>query len=225
MNKEKYYTYKLDMLILNVMATVLIIVLYILSTIFYKKPLYINMNTVILMFLWLILHEIIHAIGFYLKKEVNFKNIIFGIFLEKGVLYCVCKQEIKKKTIMLSLLLPLITIGIITLILGYIIKNETLIILSLVNISGSIGDIMMYIFMKKLPKDIKYLDLDDPTSFTIISEKDIGNIKTLGLKLIDQGIYDKKIMYPKDKKLITITRISKITIIILLLIYILNLIV
>ena len=51
---------------------------------------------------------------------------------------------------------------------------------------------MMYIFMKKLPKDIKYLDLDDPTSFTIISEKDIGNIKTLGLKLIDKGIYDKK---------------------------------
>lgn len=224
MKKEKYYTYTLDTVILNVLALVLVFALIIIVGFTYPGNLLaIDMNDIIIMILWMILHEIIHAIGFFSSKTVKKENVTMGMFLEKGIFYCMCKQEIPKKTILFSLVLPLTTIGIITLILGYIFSSSLLVFLSIVNISGCIGDIMMTIFMFKLPKDIKYLDLDDPTSFTIISKEDISNVKTLGIIKKDSGIYDKSKMYAKNKKKIDISKMSLIFLISMIVIYILTL--
>jgi len=101
------------------------------------------------MFIWLIIHELLHGLGFILFNEVNPKNITLGMFLEKGVFYCMCKQKISKKVILTSLLFPLTIIGIITLIIGMIINNYELVCLSILNIVSAIGDIMMTIYFLK----------------------------------------------------------------------------
>ena len=221
MEKEKYYTYTLDTVVLNILAFIVAIILIILVSLTYPSGFfYIDMNGFMLMILWLILHEIIHMIGFMSSKDVKKENITTGMFLEKGIFYCMCKQEIPKKVILFSLLLPLTTIGIITLILGYIFSSSLLVFLSVINISGCIGDIMMTIFMLKLPKDIKYLDLDDPTSFTIISKEDISNVKVMGIVKKESGIYDKENMYAKNKKKIDISKMSLIMLIVIIVLYI-----
>jgi hypothetical protein len=207
MSKEKninYYTYSLNMTILNILAIILFIlvsvIVYILE---YKDNYYITIsltNLFILIFIWLTIHELLHGLVFLIFKSVKLKNITLGMFLEKGVFYCMCKQKIDKRIILTSLLFPLTFIGITTLIIGMIINSYVLVFLSITNIVSAIGDIVMTIFFLKCPNDIIYLDLDDCTSFTVLSNKNIDNIKVPGITLKDKGIYDPKVMYSKEKK-------------------------
>ena len=138
-----------------------------------------------------------------------------GILLEKSICYCMCKQLISKKRILISLLMPLIFIGIITLIIGIFINDMTLIVLSILNISGCSGDIIMFMFAVKLPNDIKYYDLDDPTSFNIMTNKEI-NPKPFGLKLMGIDDYNEEIIKAKENKKITISKWSSIILLILI---------
>ena len=215
MSKEKkYYTYSLNMTILNILAIILLIlvsvIVYILE---YKDNYYMTTsltNLFILMFIWLIIHELLHGIGFLIFKRVKLKNITLGMFLEKGVFYCMCKQKIDKRIILTSLLFPLTFIGIITLIIGMIINSYVLVLLSITNIVSAIGDIVMTIFFLKCPNDIIYLDLDDCTSFTVLTNKNIDSIKVPGITLKDKGIYNPKVMYSKDKRRIVISKLSYI---------------
>lgn len=223
----KFYTYKLNMVILNILAIILFIILISIMSILYPNELleFIDSNTIsflCLYMLWIIIHEFIHYIGFMIWKEVDNKNLVLGMKLESSICYCMCKQEINKKVILFSLLLPFTIIGVITLIIGIIINNIALMLLSIFNIVGSIGDIVMTFHFLRLPNDIKYLDLDDPTSFTVISDKDISNIKTIGIKLKDTLEYNKEIIYPKDKRKIVISKLSYVVIVLIILILILS---
>lgn len=229
MNKEKkinYYTYTLNMTILNILAIILFIIIDSLVFIIERHDNYtITMPMTIffiLMFIWLIIHELLHGIAFSLFKEVNNKNITFGMFLEKGVFYCMCKQNIGKKVILTSLLFPITIIGFITLIIGMIINNYELVFLSILNIVSSIGDIVMTIYFLKCPKDIIYLDLDDCTSFTVLSTKSLDDIKVPGIILAKKGIYNKKKMIAKDKRKIVISKLSYLLLITILILIIIS---
>ena len=219
MNKEKnknknitYYTYTLNMTILNILAIILFILLgglvYLLE---YQDSYTINLSMTwlfILMSIWLIIHELLHGIGFAIFKEVKKENITFGMYLEKGVFYCMCKQNITKKIILTSLLFPITIIGFLTLIIGMIINNYELVFLSILNIVSSIGDIVMTIYFLKCPNDIIYLDLDDCTSFTVLSHTSLDNIHIPGIILHQKGIFNKKKMISKDKRKIVISKLS-----------------
>ena len=133
MNKDnlRYYTYQLDMNVLNIFAillfVIMMVVVYFVGYGFSGITDYDLLLLFIFMFIWLMIHEVFHGIGFALFKEVNRKNIVFGMALEKGVFYCMCKQKICKKVIFTSLLFPVTIIGIITMILGIIINNGMLV--------------------------------------------------------------------------------------------------
>lgn len=221
-----YYTYTLNMTILNVLAIILFLIV---GSIVYlieindNYTITLSMNNFfILMFIWLIIHELLHGIGFLIFKEVKLKNITLGMTIEKGVFYCMCKQNIGKKVILTSLLFPITIIGFITLIIGMIINNYELVFLSILNIVSSIGDIVMIIYFLKCPSDIIYLDLDDCTSFTVISNKSLDNIKVPGIVLSKKGIYNPKILYSKDKRRIVISKLSYILLGIILILVIIS---
>ena len=222
--KTKFYTYKLNMTILNILSIVLMIVVGTIVLFIERNDSYditMSFGLFILMFIWLIIHELLHGVGFAIFKEVSIKNLSLGMFLEKGVFYCMCKQKITKKVILTSLLFPLSIIGIITLIIGMVINSYTLVFLSVANIVSSIGDIVMTIYFLKTPNDIIYLDLDDCTSFTVLSSKSLDNIKVLGIELDKTGEYNPKEMVSKDKRKIVI---SKLSYILLIIVFILSLI-
>ncbi len=216
-----YYTYKLNLFLLNILDFVLLIFLFILTYFLTGNldVLNIQMSWIVILIFWLILHEILHGIGFLILGKVKFKNVIFGAELEKGIFYCMCKEKISKLNILISLVFPLFFIGIFTYIIGLITNNNLLLLLSIFNIAGSIGDIVMTFDILLMPKDIKYLDLDDSTSFTILSKNDLKNKKYLGLILDDNGIYTSSLK-AKDYKRLKISKTSIIILAILILLII-----
>lgn len=140
--------------------------------------------TCLFMIPWLILHELLHSFS-YVIHGANFKNITYGMSLEKSILYCLCKQNITKKNILCSLLSPLIWIGIVTYILGILVGSETLILLSIINISGSVGDLVMFFFILKL-NDVEFSEFDNPTAFGIYTKQNLEGKKVFGLRYLEK---------------------------------------
>lgn len=141
-------------------------------------------ETCILVFPWLMSHELLHGFS-YMIHGAKLKNITYGICLEKSILYCLCKQNISKKNILWSLFFPIFWIGIVTYILGIFFGNVTLILLSILNISGCAADLVMFFFLLKL-KNIEFSEFDNPFAFAIYTEEDISNKKTFGLRFVEK---------------------------------------
>lgn len=216
----KYYKYKMRMGLLNVLAVIVMVIALTIYYLIFKEYSFSSLF-IVYFFLWMILHEIIHGLTFMAFKEVNPKNVVFGAKLESGIFYCMCKQPIRKKVILTSLVMPLILIGFVTLIPAIIFDLKMLGILSLFNIGGAIGDIVMTLMFLKLPKDIKYTDLDDCEGFVVLSEEDLKNNRYFGLELVECGNYDEDVK-PKDFKKIDCSRFSIIAFIISIIILILD---
>ena len=137
--------------------------------------------------MYLFLHEILHSLA-YVIYGGKYNKITYGIALELGVLYCLCKQNISKNNILHSLMYPFVIIGIITYIISIIYNLPILLWLSIFNISGCSGDIIMFMFISKL-KNIEFSEMDDPISFAIYTSEDISKIKHYGLEYL--GAEDK----------------------------------
>lgn len=149
--------------------------------------LYSGFNFVIFLILYIfymILHELLHSVA-YIFMGAKYDKVIYGAALEKGVLYCLCKQNISKKNILISLLAPFISIGIVTFIISFVISSPYLLFLSIFNLSGCAGDVIMFLFISRLSKDIEFSEFDDPISFGLYSDKDLSRVKPFGLNYID----------------------------------------
>ena len=191
MNK-KYYLFKMKMGPLTMVSFILFFIMigltYLLGYI--ESINYVlSMNIFLLLiiyFSYLFLHELLHSFA-YVIYGGKYNKITYGISLELGVLYCLCKQNISKKNILHSLMYPFIFIGIITYIISIIFNLPILLWLSIFNISGCSGDIIMFIFISKL-KNIEFSEMDDPISFAIYSKNDVSKISHYGLEYIGEKV-------------------------------------
>ncbi len=212
MKKEskKYYIFRYKMELLNLLSFLFFILLAILTyCIFSDYGNIFNAKTtdlrdlkfllfVIFMFGWLFLHELLHAIS-YIINGASIKNIETGIELEKGILFCSCEEYITKKNIMISAAVPLVVIGIITYPISILINNPYLAIYSIMNITGSVGDLALLHFLRNMPSDMKFREFDDPTAFCISSSKDISKMETSCIKLEEIIEDDQKITKCKSR--------------------------
>ena len=182
--KKYYYLFKMNTVFLNGFSFALIILVCLIYYLIYQENsldiLSENINIVMVVYLpYLVLHELLHSLA-YVIYGADFKNITYGVHLEKGVLCCLCKQNITKKNILHSLLYPFIIIGVITLIIGLIVDYPLLVILSLVNISGCSGDLLMFYHLRKLD-DFKFSEYNDPIAFGLYTNDDLSNLNMIGL--------------------------------------------
>lgn len=173
------------------------------------------------MFLWMVLHEIIHGI-FYILMGAKFKNITFGMALEKGIFYCKCGEDIDKKNILISVIAPFVLLGVIPFILGILTSSFTLLFLAIINISGCGGDIMVFFFFLGREKSCQFREIGDSTTFLLSTQEDMLQKKFLGVK-VNQVIKDGEII-EETKQKVTITKVSKIVLVLLLFVLILSLI-
>lgn len=222
--KKKYYLFKMNGLFLNIISIIIFIVMCIITYLIYREKVYYMIGipmriSVLLMIPYLILHELVHSFS-YIIHGANFKNITYGMHLDKGIMCCLCKQNITKKNILLSLLYPFVTIGIITYILGIILNNYILIILSIVNISGCSGDLIMFYDLLKI-KNFEYSEYDDPMAFGLYSYDDLSKLKLTGLEYVG----DKQELEKNDLKKVTVSKISIAMIIIFFVFAIINVLV
>lgn len=216
----KYYRYSMNMKKLNIICLLLFIPLFI---VIYVMDIfnYMNLTFFLLYLFWMFLHEFIHGFGFSLSNGIKHKNIVYGACLEKGIFYCMCKEKIKKNDIIISLLLPFFLIGIITFFLGLYFNNNILVLLSLFNIVGCVGDLAMFFSFLKLP-DFSYVDLDDCTGFVLISDSVLSKYKLFCVDLVEIGNYTNLGVAHEYKKF-TISKLSVIIFVLLILFLILDL--
>jgi len=215
--KKDYYLFRMNTFFLNGFSFVIIILCLILFFSIYGDDsidiLNKNLNLVLILYLpYLIIHELLHSVA-YVIYGAKFKNITYGIHLEKGVLCCLCKQNINKKNILFSLMYPFVFIGVLSLIIGILINSPLLVILSLTNIAGCSGDLVMFYHLSKL-NDFSFSEYDDPIAFGLYSGNDLSNLKMFGLNYVGK----KRTLARQDLRKVVI---SKPSIIILILFYIL----
>lgn len=214
---KKYYKFELNMILMNILVIVIYIGIYILCGVFNPSLLNLGTNTDAALFFlgmigYFILHEIVHGIGYSIFAKDK-KNIKFGIMLERGVLYAMCQEEISRKGIIVSLLLPIFVLTFFTGIIGTIFHLNFLINYSILNLVGAIGDITMFIFLLRLPKDITYIDYDNVIGAYFISDEDLSKYSSKSMKFIESGKHNKSLINKELKRIY----ISKTSLIILVL--------
>ncbi len=217
--KKEYYLYKLKLSSLNFISIILLIIMMLLTFIIVRlfnisitiEISNINIGIVCITYIiYIIFHELLHSLS-YILHGAKFKNITYGAHLEKGILCCLCKQNITKKNILNSLLFPLFYLGLITYVIGLIISSPLLIILSILNISGCSGDIIMFIYFIKL-RNFEYTELDDPISFALYTSDNISQNKPYGLKYIGHAENVER----NDLKKLSVSKISFLLLILLI---------
>lgn len=221
---KKYHIFELNVGKLNIVCVVLFVLMIIMSSILYKGDLAQDFYEVNLMILLvadvatMLIHELLHSLSYTLCGG-DFKKIVYGAYLEKGVLYCLCKQNISRKNILNSLMVPLFYLGIIPYIIAIIFELPFLLFLSILNIVGAAGDIMMFIYIIQLDKSIEFSEFDNPIRFAIYTDKEI-NVKFFGLDYIETI----KTLPRKDLKKLTISKGSYIALAVLVVLTILSII-
>lgn len=187
-DNKKYYIFEMNMTIINILSLILLAICMAASFIIAPKTADLkNINLVILLVFYvgyMFLHELLHSLGYVLNKA-SFKKIVYGAYLEKGVLYCLCKQNISKRNICISILFPFTFIGVITYVIAIFYNLPTLLYLSILNISGCSGDLIMFFYLLKLNKDIEFTEFDNPIQFAIHSSEDVSKISHFGLNYIE----------------------------------------
>lgn len=224
--KNKKYIFTYNMMFISILSTLLFIFMILLTFMLNKEIFiaYLNYTNkdscllIILMIFYLILHEAIHGICYYFNGA-KWCNIRFGISLEKGILYCKSCEKITKRNILISVISPFVLIGIITYIIGIIFNLSSLVFLSLINISGCAGDLVIFFFFIKRKNDLLFKEIGDTTTFLLETNEDLHNQKFLGLK-IDREIEDDASLEDNLNKKINISKFSAITLIILLILFI-----
>lgn len=186
-NKRKYYIFELDLKVMNIFSLILFFLALPLCLLLKDFNLY-NVDMIlffILYIVWIIIHELLHGIS-YIINGANKKKITYGAYLEKGICYCLCKQNITRKNILNSILAPCFYLSIVTGIIALIISSPILLLLAIANLSGCAGDILMFIYISRLNKNIEYSEFDNPTRFAIYADYDVSKTKHLGLKYIEE---------------------------------------
>ena len=213
MNYYKY-TYKNSTFIISTLI-ILILIIFI--------PLKIEsyIDVVVILFSCIV-HELIHGLGFKIFGKAKSENINYGIALEKGIMYCTCKEEINKKGILISMILPFLVLTVLLGTVGIILDNHLMLITALYNLFGSSLDIFAFLDILKLPNNIKYKDLDDNFGFILISNN-LDNKKYICLKLEEKGKYNNSIK-ALDYRKIVISKFSIILLSLIIIIFILKVI-
>ena len=184
--KKRYYLFKLNLTTLNILSIIIFVFMLIISSLFFEfNIMNLSNNWFGLLFWYLVyafIHEVLHAFS-YVVNGAKFNKVTFGILLEKGILYCLCKQNISKKNILISSVCPRVVIGFVTYIISIIYNLPFLMFMSILNIAGSAGDIMTFMYLRKI-KSFEFTEMDDPTMFALYSSKDVSKIKHFGLKFV-----------------------------------------
>ncbi len=206
MKKEKkYYIYEMRPMLLQVLSLILLILMFLITIFLYKTYNITEYSYIIayfLLFPYFVLHELIHGLV-YILNGADKKKVVYGANLEKGVFCCLVKQNISKKGVLASLISPFIFLGVIPYIIGIIFQNMIIVLLAIMNISGSVGDLVMFFDFLKI-KDFEYSEFDNPVGFGLYSANELKTKKLFGLRFIKE----EKTLDIKNYQKITISKLS-----------------
>lgn len=115
-----------------------------------------------------IVHELLHAIGWMAVGQVKWHAIEFGI--KSLTPYAHCKIPVNASTYRIGILLPGIALGLIPGWIGSIVYNGWLVTFGLVMFISAAGDLMVFWLIRGLPPTAQVLDHPSEVGCQVIVE-------------------------------------------------------
>jgi hypothetical protein len=129
-------------------------------------PMWIKVISVILA---IAIHELIHGIIFTRYAPGGFRSVTFGFNAKVGAFYCHCKEPIRVRHYKRAGIAPLIILGLIPLAAGFITGVSFFKTFGLLLTIGGFGDLLIYIKLMKIDRNLLILDHPDKLGFIIIT--------------------------------------------------------
>ena len=130
---------------------------------------------IVLFFVLIVAHELIHGLTWSLYAEHHFKDIEFGFMKEYLTPYCTCTTPLPKSHYIMGALMPCIVLGILPTAIGILLGSHLLFWIGIVMILSAGGDIMIVwkvMKFKKQDESKEVLIYDHPTQAgSVIFEK------------------------------------------------------
>ena len=108
-----------------------------------------------------VVHELIHGIGWALFAEHGFKDIEFGFMKQYLTPYCACLVPLTKGQYIFGALLPCVTLGVIPMIVAILVGSLPLLFLGIIMTDSAAGDILIVwkiLRYRSQAKEIVYMD-------------------------------------------------------------------
>ena len=163
---------------------------------------------ILIVILWLLMYEIVR--GFILGMGTN-ASIVFR--LDKGEIYSKCVKYVYKKRLYFALIVPIVLLGVIPFVMGFIFKSLLVLFLAMLTFIFNVKDIFILLVLLVLNTGyFKYREVGERNKFILALRKDFSNNKNILIKEIIEVDEDSD-EYKIKEEYITI---SKVTIIFLL---------
>ncbi len=120
--------------------------------------------SMVVMLILIVVHELLHGLGWSLYCENGWKDIEFGFIVKTMNPYCTCATPLEKPFYIIGALLPLIVLGIVPYIAGLFMADIRVFLLGTIMILSAGGDIMLVWKLLKFRTDAsEVLVYDHPT--------------------------------------------------------------
>ena len=134
--------------------------------------------TVVLGFLLLVPHELIHGLTSIVVGKAKWKDLKFGMMWKKCAAYCHCNKPLTVAQYRYFLLMPLVILGIIPSILSFILGNSLILLYGMIGITVAIGDICMVWMLRKEDGHTKVYDHPSTAGYFLFdTDEDFEDIK------------------------------------------------
>jgi hypothetical protein len=121
----------------------------------------------------IVIHELLHGLTLAYFVRNRFKSIKFGIDWKNLSPYCHCNEPLKVTHYKLGVAMPLIVMGIIPMLTGFIIGNGAIFIIGIFFTWAASGDIIILFMLRNLKNDDCVLD--HPKKLGFILHPVMGN--------------------------------------------------
>jgi len=91
----------------------------------------------------IVVHELIHGLTWSRFTPNGFKDVEFGVMWNALAPYCACNAPLKKGPYILGAMMPLVTLGIIPLVVAFCIGSVPLLYIGALMVVGATGDILI----------------------------------------------------------------------------------
>lgn len=120
----------------------------------------------------IVVHELLHAIGFIVAGGASVKDIKFGFIPKFMMFYCHCKKPLRARGYMIALLLPVTITGFIP--AFFVIFSQNLFWATMVSlaIASGAGDLTMAWELRKLQKNTLVQDHESLPAYYILYPED-----------------------------------------------------
>ena len=112
---------------------------------------------------FIIVHEFLHGVAFFLFGKVKFRNLKFGGIIKSGAAYCVSMVPVKVSASRLSLMMPIYVVCLPLYVYSLFAQNLIISILALLYFTGSVGDLYYMWKLRKTDKNL-YMFEEAPTT-------------------------------------------------------------